>query len=211
MAQPHASGRFLAGAFTVVGLGLVWLAVVISLPSRQEIAAKEPVLSQRAIPAATVKPSPEPTLDLSIPGVPSLPPAGSSGPSDGDQTGAAGLVSSTAGQPDPHIAQVARLRCEAEIEQLCPDSPEGSGRKKCLEQRARHLAAPCQQQLRERLVKWKEERSRFLTACQTDVARWCSSVKPGGGKILQCLQEHAQEVSDRCYETLPKGTVYFKQ
>jgi hypothetical protein len=211
MAQPNTSGRFLAGAFTVVGLGFVWLAVVIGLPSRQELDAKEPVLSQQAIPAATVKISPEPTLDLSIPGVPSAPSGVSPVTSDGDQSEATGGASSMDGLQDSHTAQVARLRCEAEIGQLCPDALEGPARKKCLEQRARHLPAPCQQQLRERFVKWKEERSRFLTACQDDVKRWCSSAKPGGGQVLHCLQAHAQEVSDRCYQTLPKGAVYFKQ
>src|SRR5512146_517217 len=185
MAHAHESARFLAGVFSVLALGLVWLAVVISLPTQQELAAKEPVLSQRTNAATAVKALSEPLLDLSIPGVPPTSPA-----------------SSPALPLAPHAAEVARLRCEAEIEQLCPDSLEGPARKRCLEQRAHHLAAPCQQQLRERFVKWKEERSRFLTACQTDVKHLCASVKPGGGQILQCLQEHAQEVSDRCYETL---------
>ncbi|HLZ33942.1 MAG TPA: cysteine rich repeat-containing protein [Nitrospira sp.] len=210
MAHAHESARFLAGVFSVLALGLVWLAVVISLPTQQELAAKEPVLSQRTNAATAVKALSEPLLDLSIPGVPPTSPASSPAPDDPDQPGAFGAPSSPALPLDPHAAQVARLRCEAEIEQLCPDSLEGPARKRCLEQRAHHLAAPCQQQLRERFVKWKEERSRFLTACQTDVKHLCASVKPGGGQILQCLQEHAQEVSDRCYETLPKGTVYFK-
>ena len=47
-------------------------------------------------------------------------------------------------------------------------------------------------------------------ACNEDVKRFCRAVKPGGGQILQCLQSHGQEVSDRCYQSLPKGTVLFK-
>ncbi len=204
MAQPYASGRVFAWILTIVGLGIAWLAIVMSLPSQQELSAKEPLLSQRLIPAAKTT-SAEPTLDLSIPGVPSLPPA------PPEQA-----VSSTTSVPpisqlDPREAQVARLRCEAEIEQLCPDSLEGPARRQCLEKRAQHLPGACQPQLRERFVKWKEERSRLVSACQADVKRWCSSVKPGDGHVLQCLQEHAQDLSDRCYETLPKGTVYFKQ
>ena len=32
----------------------------------------------------------------------------------------------------------------------------------------------------------------------------------GSGQILQCLQSHGQEVSDRCYQTFPKGKFFFK-
>ena len=81
----------------------------------------------------------------------------------------------------------------------------------CLEQRAGQLVEPCQQQLHARFVKWKEQHSHMLSACQEEVKRWCMAVKVGGGQILQCLQAHAQEVSDRCYEMLPKGTVSYKQ
>jgi hypothetical protein len=109
------------------------------------------------------------------------------------------------------MAQVLRLKCEAEIEQLCPDSVEGHDRARCLERRAKDLPSPCQNQLRERFVKWKEDRNRTVAACKEDVRRLCATLKPGDGRIMQCLQEHAQEVSDRCYQTLPKGTLLFRQ
>jgi cysteine rich repeat protein len=203
MAQQQASVRILAGAFTCVGLGLVWMAIVGSLPSQQELSAKEPFLLPHTVPAAAVKMPSEPSLDLSIPGVPAAPPALS------EPTPA--TASSAVARLDRHAAQVARLRCEAEAEQLCPGLPDGLARTQCLERRMPHLTAPCQLQVRERFVKWKEERSRLTAACEVDMKRFCSAVKPGGGHVLQCLQAHAQELSDRCYETLPKGTVYFKQ
>jgi hypothetical protein len=64
--------------------------------------------------------------------------------------------------------------------------------------------------LQERFVKWKEDRSRLIAACREDVKRFCTVVKPGSGEILQCLQSHDQEVSDRCYQALPKDTFFFK-
>jgi cysteine rich repeat protein len=207
MGQPHSSGHIFTWIFTVVGLGIVWLAILMSLPSQQDLSAKEPRLLQQPVPTPKAQLPSEPTLDLSIPGVPSAPPA----PPDQDPSASIGASALLPEQLDPREAQVARLRCEAEIEQLCPDSLEGLARRRCLEKRGQQLAVPCQQQLRERFVKWKEERTRLVMACQADVKRWCASVKPGDGQILQCLQDHAQEVSDRCYETLPKGTVYFKQ
>ena len=200
MSQQPLSSRILAGAITFVGLGITWMAIGSNLPSQQELSAKESPAH-----AAPAPPLPEPVLDLSIPGVPATPPASEIQPA------------ATADRPpvtrprDPRAAQVARLRCEAEVEQLCPESSDVSGRRQCLEKRAQQLSAPCRQQMRERLVKWKEERSRLTLACQADIRRFCPDVKPGGGQMLQCLQHHAQELSDGCYGMLPKGTLYFKQ
>jgi hypothetical protein len=205
MAQQHAPGRIFTVIFTVLGLGLVWLTVVFSLPSEQELSAREPRLMPRAVVVPEAQTMSEPTLDLSIPGVP----PGAPVPPDQNQPDNTGGVSSAVAQNDPREAQIARLRCEAEIGQLCLDLPEGPARRQCLEKQEEKLSLPCQQQLRERFVKWKQERRRLVTSCQTDVKRWCASVKPGEGQVLQCLQDHAQDLSDRCYETLPKGTVYF--
>ncbi len=200
MSQQPLSSRILAGAITFVGLGITWMAIVSNLPSQQELSAKESPTH------AVIAPSlPEPVLDLSIPGVRAMPPVTEIHP-------AATADMPPASTPtDPHAAQVVRLRCEAEVEQLCPEASDGSGRRQCLEKRAQQLSAPCHQQMRERLVKWKEERSRLTLACQADMRRFCPDVKPGGGQTLQCLQHHAQELSDGCYGMLPKGTLYFKQ
>jgi cysteine rich repeat protein len=200
MSQQPLSSRILAGAITFVGLGMAWMAIVSNLPTQQELSAKES--TTHAVPAP---PLPEPVLDLSIPGVRATPQASETQP-------AATADMTPASTPtDPRAAQVVRLRCEAEVEQLCPEASDGSGRRQCLEKRAQQLSAPCHQQMRERLVKWKEERSRLTLACQADMKRFCPDVKAGGGQTLQCLQHHAQELSDGCYGMLPKGTLYLKQ
>lgn len=202
MSQQPVFNRILAGAVTFVGLGIVWVAIVNNLPSQQELSAKEsPPPNAQSVQAQPVQ---EPVLDLSIPGVPSGPQASEAPPP------ASSRVPPAATAMDPRTAQVARLRCEAEVEQLCPEASDGQGRRQCLEKRAQHLPAACQQQIRERLVKWKEERSQFKLACQADIRRFCPDPRPGVGQTLQCLQQHAQEVSDGCYEMLPKGTLYFK-
>jgi hypothetical protein len=45
---------------------------------------------------------------------------------------------------------------------------------------------------------------KFRQACAADVKQFCPNVKPGGGRILQCLEEHFKEVSDGCYQMLEK-------
>jgi hypothetical protein len=41
-----------------------------------------------------------------------------------------------------------------------------------------------------------------LQACKPDIARFCSQVPPGQGRIKACMKEHLQELSDPCKEGL---------
>ena len=210
MAQQQSSSGIVAGAITILGLGLVWLAVVGSFPSQEELSAVS--LPAAARPAARPSPSvvAPSTLDLTIPTSPPMASEAATSRPDDDRSRDLSFNAPAVTRLDPRTMQASSLKCEAEIEQLCPDSPDGSARMRCLEQRARQIPSLCQGQLHERFVKWKEARSRLMAACDEAAKRFCRAVKPGRGQILQCLQSHAPEVSDRCYQTLPKGTLYFK-
>ena len=210
MAQQQSSSGIIAGAITILGLGLVWATVVFNFPSQEE-------LSSAALPAETRQaarpPSPlsePPTLDLTIPTSPPLP-SESAMPRPGDDRSRDSSVEApVVTRLDPSTLQATKLKCEADIEQLCPDSLDGSARTRCLKQRAKQLPPLCLSQLQERFVKWKEDRNRLMAACNEDVKRFCRAINPGSGQVLQCLQSHDQEVSDRCYQTLPKGKLFFK-
>jgi hypothetical protein len=39
-------------------------------------------------------------------------------------------------------------------------------------------------------------------ACKPDIARFCSQVAPGGGRIKACMKEHLPELSEPCKEAL---------
>ena len=52
--------------------------------------------------------------------------------------------------------------------------------------------------------KMREGMQKFRQACEADVKRFCPNVKPGGGRIVQCLDEHAKEVSSTCAQMLEK-------
>jgi D-serine deaminase-like pyridoxal phosphate-dependent protein len=41
-------------------------------------------------------------------------------------------------------------------------------------------------------------------ACEADVQKLCAGVQPGGGRILACLKEHKDAVSDGCKQALAK-------
>jgi hypothetical protein len=71
-------------------------------------------------------------------------------------------------------------------------------------QRLKRLEPSCQQIVRQRLVRWKEADG-YRVACAEDVKRFCLAAEPGDGRILQCLQEHEQDLAEGCYQSLPKG------
>jgi hypothetical protein len=48
--------------------------------------------------------------------------------------------------------------------------------------------------------------SEARVACATDVQMLCPSVQPGGGRILACLKEHQDKVSDGCKQAIMKAT-----
>lgn len=210
MAQQQSSSGTIAGVITILGLGLVWVTVATNFPSQEELSSAAVPAETRQAAGPSSPPSAPPTLDLTIPISPPLPSEAAMPRQDNDRSRDSSVEAPIVAGLDPRALQASRLKCEAEIEQLCPDSLDGSARTRCLKQRAKQLPPLCQSQLHERFVKWKEDRSRLIAACNEDVKRFCRAVKPGSGQILDCLQSHDQEVSDRCYQTLPKGTFFFK-
>jgi hypothetical protein len=42
-------------------------------------------------------------------------------------------------------------------------------------------------------------------ACEMDAQKLCAGVQPGGGRILACLKEHKDAVSDGCKQAILKA------
>ena len=45
-------------------------------------------------------------------------------------------------------------------------------------------------------------RGDLMAACQADAARLCPGTSPGGGRLAQCLREHAKEISAPCKQAI---------
>jgi hypothetical protein len=199
----------MARVVTVVGLLLLWGLVWANLPSQDELRSM-PVKQGPATPPMASD------LDLSIPGVPS-PSALLSGPAPGaSSTTPDDRAPFLAGSAEftnlagVHARQVAEVKCEAEVQQFCPENLTGDARRHCVERRMTQLTPLCRQIVRQRIVRWKDAEG-YKLACLDDLQRLCPRIHPGDGRILQCLQEHAQEVSDRCHQSLPKGHLLVRQ
>ncbi|MCF3936066.1 cysteine rich repeat-containing protein [Acuticoccus sp. M5D2P5] len=46
------------------------------------------------------------------------------------------------------------------------------------------------------------EGMQIYRACRTDLDRYCPGIKPGGGRIANCMKENYQKLSDGCKTTL---------
>src|SRR5882672_3710717 len=44
----------------------------------------------------------------------------------------------------------------------------------------------------------QDQLAAIRTACAADAQKLCAGVQPGGGRIVACLKEHADALSDRC-------------
>lgn len=196
------SGKVPASLVSVLGLILVWVIVWANLPTRDELWSAQSPGRNAVAPVL-------PALDLTIPGVPATDPAGA--PYDATtqpmQTGtpsASNAVDGFSVPADGRARQIAEVKCDAEVQQYCPDSLPEEERQRCVAQRMKRLPPPCQQIVRQRMVRWKEAEG-YKAACAEDVKRVCRGVEPGEGRMLSCLQEHAQDLSEGCYQSLPKG------
>jgi hypothetical protein len=109
-------------------------------------------------------------------------------------TGAA-LSQETPSTPSP------QRPCAADVARLCPQAQPGrAGMHACLQRNADQLSAECKAHVDQAGKKFQAARE----ACQPDVARLCSDVKPGGRRVAACLREHASELSEACQSALPQ-------
>lgn len=196
---------FIVGLVSLVVLGVVWGTVVLHLP-KQEQPPPSAASSPSVPPLATVPP-PQMTPAQTFPGpptmtVPSLPSGG-----EPQMLSQEAPVTEVPRVEPPPISASVELKCQAEVEQLCPDGGPGGDRRRCLQNRGHNLSPVCRQVVQERTVRMKEGLQRMKVACEADARQFCRNVPPGPGRIMQCLEEHSQEVSEQCYQSLPRRGV----
>jgi hypothetical protein len=48
-------------------------------------------------------------------------------------------------------------------------------------------------------------RKQVREACEADFKALCEGIRPGGGRVLQCLEEHREQVSPACISALEQA------
>lgn len=185
MAQrPRPLAALVAGILTIIALGIVWTVVLHNLPTQQDIPAAPSSSAADPPPGLTPSPPPPSTMPLESAPNPTL-------------------------SPPPPIAREPRDRqelernCLAVLEKLCQDVPPGGGRRrKCFQDNVGNLSPACQVKLQAQAFRVMERTQQLKAACEADVRRFCPQLPLVGGRILQCLEDHSNELSDSCYRAL---------
>jgi len=85
--------------------------------------------------------------------------------------------------------------CSDDVAKFCKDVQPGGGRMaRCLKQHEQELSPSCKQHVTE----VKKRGQEFRAACEDDVLKLCGAIQPGGGRIVNCLKQHEQELTADC-------------
>jgi hypothetical protein len=91
--------------------------------------------------------------------------------------------------------------CRDDAAKLCQGvKPGGGAVARCLKEHSSELSPAC----KKNIAKAKRKAREFKEACKDDAQRLCEGVKRGGGKIVQCLKQHEDELSAECREKMGK-------
>jgi hypothetical protein len=105
----------------------------------------------------------------------------------------------------PLVEQVAK-GCDKEITTYCKEVTPGDARVlACLYAHEDKLTGQCEYALYDAV----SQLERALTAltyvaneCRDDLTKFCSDIKPGEGRLLQCIEKNDTKVTTRCKQAL---------
>jgi hypothetical protein len=223
---------FIVGICSAIALGIAWGLVYFSMPSPplpvaaglSSVSPQPPTAlssdtrittspppsdsSSRLSPLQNALPAPAPSPPLEPVAAPSFPVSKASKvPSVKPHilaTAPSASRPSVIPEEDPSALQHISPACIVELEKLCEDTQPGGARRKCFKDNENKLSSVCLRQMDDMAARIKEDMQHFRTACAGDVKQFCPDVHPGGGNVLQCLEETYKEVSEPCYQALKR-------
>jgi len=96
--------------------------------------------------------------------------------------------------------------CDKELKTYCKDVTPGEGRGlACLYAFSDKLSAKCEYALYDaaaQLERAVAALSYTVNECRDDLTKYCSDIKPGQGRLLQCIEKNDAKVSGRCKQAL---------
>ncbi len=93
--------------------------------------------------------------------------------------------------------------CHEDLQKYCKKVKPGEGRLvKCLLENKNKLTPECKANLDKRLAKAKAHMKKINAACKEDAKKICKDVKPGKGRIIQCLRKNEASLSVACKDAL---------
>ncbi|HEX9137509.1 MAG TPA: cysteine rich repeat-containing protein [Nitrospirota bacterium] len=96
--------------------------------------------------------------------------------------------------------------CDNELKTYCKDVTPGEGRGlACLYAHSDKLSGQCEYALYDAAMQLERVINALAYAaneCRDDLKKFCSDIKPGEGRLLQCIDKNDAKVSGRCKQAL---------
>lgn len=94
-------------------------------------------------------------------------------------------------------ARKLKRACQADIQTHCQSVGKGRGEVlKCLKDHRKDLKPQCKKRIRKLVRRMRRKSAR--RACRVDAKTHCADVKPGGGRIKECLKANMDKLSPGC-------------
>jgi len=96
--------------------------------------------------------------------------------------------------------------CDKELKTYCKDVTPGEGRVlACLYAYEDKLSGQCEYALYDAAAQLERAINALVYAvneCGDDLEKYCSSIEPGQGRLLQCIEKNDAKVTKRCKQAL---------
>ncbi len=96
--------------------------------------------------------------------------------------------------------------CKKELKSYCTDVTPGEGRiLACLYAHGDKLSGQCEYALYDAAVQLERAvaaLSYLANECDEDLEKYCSSVTPGQGRLIDCLDKNSKNISNRCNQAV---------
>ena len=116
------------------------------------------------------------------------------------------LIGITSANAQQGLVETVANGCKVEIEKYCSQVTPGEGRVlACLYAHEDKLSSKCEYALYDaaaQLERAVAALSYVANECDADLEKYCKSIAPGEGRLLDCLEKHDKQVSGRCKQAL---------
>ncbi|MGE5085905.1 MAG: cysteine rich repeat-containing protein [Bacillota bacterium] len=91
--------------------------------------------------------------------------------------------------------------CKKDMDTLCAGAKPGEGGlRKCMMENKDKLSSECKAQHDKMKTAMKE----IHEACHDDAEKFCGDIKKGRGRMMKCMKDHKDEVSQSCKDEMMK-------
>ncbi len=104
------------------------------------------------------------------------------------------------------VVEVVTDGCQKELETYCKDVTPGEGRLlACLYTHEDKLSNRCEYALYDSAVQLQRAvaaLTHLANECRADLKAYCSDIKPGEGRLMQCIDKNKEKISNSCKQAI---------